>query len=250
MGNNLTVQELKKIIQKNIAPSNLIGGFTPRDGLDVTTLSNWCGDLDLIVSGTKNNLISRLLKHYDEKRRIEVKTEDGREKLVSVFEELAKRNLKFLRTNNIITKDLHCEHLFEDATNYIFEKMLLNKPLLLTGSDHPDGKLSFKDKYIMWDNKSKETAVNLKDHIQQFDRYIRNSEKEVVVFMVIAPDFTAQSVQECVDYSLNNDTQILLITANELKTVAEMWVKKHKGEIFNLGYFKQNGRFDIKLLNI
>ena len=68
--------------------------------------------------------------------------------------------------------------------------------------------------------------------------------------MVIAPEFTPQSVQECVDYSLNNDTQILLITAEELKTVAESWVKKHNGEIFNLGYFKQNGRFDMKLLNL
>ena len=70
------------------------------------------------------------------------------------------------------------------------------------------------------------------------------------MFMVIAPDFTPQSVQECVDFSLNNDTQILLITAEELKTVAETWTKKHPGEIFNLGYFKQNGRFDIKLLNL
>jgi len=68
--------------------------------------------------------------------------------------------------------------------------------------------------------------------------------------MVIAPEFTEQSVQECVDYSLNNDTRILLITAKELITVAELWKKKHDGEMFNLGYFKQNGRFDIKLLKI
>ena len=53
-----------------------------------------------------------------------------------------------------------------------------------------------------------------------------------------------------VDFSLNNDTQILLIKADELKTVAEKWSKKHPGEIFNLGYFKQNGRFDINLLNL
>ena len=250
LSNNPTVQELKTIIQKNIKPSNLIGGFSPRDGLDVTMLSNWCGELGLIVSGPKNVLISRILDYYDSVRRIELKTEDTREKLVSVYNELACRDLKFLRANNIIEKDLQCEHLFEDATDYIFEKMLMNKPLTLTGTDHPDGKLSFKDKYIMWDNKSKETAVNLKDHILQFDRYIKTSDKDVVVFMVIAPEFTAQSVQECVDYSLNNDTQILLITANELKTVAENWTKKHKGEIFNLGYFKQNGRFDIKLLNL
>lgn len=250
LSNNPTVQDLKTIIQNKIRPTNLIGGFSPRDGLDASTLSNWCGDLGLIVSGAKNILIDRILNYYDSIRRIEIKTEDTREKFISVYNELARRDLKFLRSNNIIEKDLQCEHYFEDATNYIFEKMLMNKPLTLTGTEHPDGKLSFKNKYIMWDNKSKETPVNLKDHIQQFDRYIKSADKDVVVFMVIAPDFTAQSVQECVDYSLNNDTQILLITSEELKSVAELWNKKHNGEMFNLGYFKQNGRFDIKLLNL
>ena len=250
LSNNPTIQELKDIIQKSISPSNLIGGFSPRDGLDMTMLSSWCANLGINVSGTKNVLIARILEYYDSIRRIELKTEDTREKLVAVYGELAARDLKSLRAKSVIEKDLQCEHYFEDATNYIFEKMLLNKPLTLTGSEHPDGKLSFKDKYIMWDNKSKETPVNLKDHIQQFDRYIKASDKDVAVFMVIAPDFTTQSVQECVDYSLNNDTQILLITAEELKTVAEQWNKKHSGEIFNLGYFKQNGRFDIKLLKL
>ena len=250
ISNNPTVNELKGIIMKSIQPSNLIGGFSAYDGMNVDDLYDWCSDLGLVVSGTKKALIERILNYYDSVRRIELKTEDTREKLVAVFDELAHRDLKFLRANNIIEKDLQCEHYFEDATNYIFEKMLLNKPLTLTGTDHPDGKLSFKDRYVMWDNKSKESPVNLKDHIQQFDRYIKNSDKEVAVFMVIAPEFTAQSIQECVDYSLNNDTQILLITANELKTVAEMWNKKHNGEMFNLGYFKQNGRFDIKLLNL
>ncbi len=250
ISNNPTVNELKEIILKSIQPSNLIGGFSPRDGLDVTMLSTWCGDIGLSVSGNKVALIDRILEYYDSMRKIEIKTQDEREKLIAFYEQLASRDLKNLRANNIIEKDLQCEHFFEDATNFLFEKMLLNKPLTLTGSEHPDGKLSFKDKYIMWDNKSKETAVNLKDHIQQFERYIKTSDKDVVVFMVIAPDFTPQSVQGCVDFSLNNDTQILLITAEELKTVAEKWAKKHPGEIFNLGYFKQNGRFDIKLLNL
>lgn len=248
--NNPTVNDLRSVILKSIQPSNLIAGFSVNDGMNMEDLYAWCSNLGLSVSGAKKILIERILEYYDSVRRIELKTEDTREKLVSVYKELANRDLKFLRSNEIIQKDLQCEHFFEDATNYIFEKMLMNKPLTLTGTEHPDGKLSFKDKYIMWDNKSKETAVNLKDHIQQFDRYIKTSDKDVVVFMVIAPDFTPQSVQECVDYSLNNDTQILLITAEELKTVAEIWSKKHNGEMFNLGYFKQNGRFDIKLLNL
>lgn len=248
--NNPTLNELKGIVLTTIQPSNLIGGFSPRDGLDLTTLSNWCGELGLNVSGAKAVLIERILEYYDSMRMIETNDEDERSTLIPIYNYLASRDLKFLRANNIIEKDLQCEHLFEDATNYLFEKMLMNKPLLLTGTDHPDGKLSFKDKYIMWDNKSKESLVNLKDHIQQFDRYIRESDKEVSVFMVIGPGFTEQSIQECVNYSLNNDTQILLITADELKTVAEQWEKKHSGEIFNLGYFKQNGRFDISLLKL
>ena len=250
LSNNPTVNELKDVIMKFVLPSNLLGGFSLRDGLDITMLSAWCGEIGLVVSGNKASLIERILEYYDNMRQIEVKSTDDREKLLAFYEQLAGRDLKYLRANNVIDKDLQCEHLFEDATNYIFEKMLLNKPLTLTGTDHPDGKLSFKDKYIMWDNKSKETQVNLKDHILQFERYIKDSDKDVAVFMVIAPDFTQQSVQECVDFALNNDTQILLITANELKTVAELWEKKHTGEIFNLGYFKQNGRFDIKLLNL
>ena len=211
--NNPTVNDLRSVILKSIQPSNLIAGFSVNDGMNMEDLYAWCSNLGLSVSGAKKILIERILEYYDSVRRIELKTEDTREKLVSVYKELANRDLKFLRSNEIIQKDLQCEHFFEDATNYIFEKMLMNKPLTLTGTEHPDGKLSFKDKYIMWDNKSKETAVNLKDHIQQFDRYIKTSDKDVVVFMVIAPDFTPQSVQECVDYSLNNDTQILLITA-------------------------------------
>ena len=246
---NPNIAELREVILKYVQPSNLLGGFSARDGLNAEQLWEWCVDLGL-GTGNKETLITKLLNYYDTLRRIEVVTEDLREKYIAVYKELACRDLKYLRANNIIEKDLQCEHYFEDATNYIFEKLLLNKPLTLTGTEHPDGKLSFKDKYIMWDNKSKETPVNLKDHIQQFDRYIKTSDKDVVVFMVIAPEFTPQSVQECVDYSLNNDAQILLITAEELKMVAETWKKKHPGEIFNLGYFKQNGRFDITKLNL
>lgn len=246
---NPTISDLREIILKSVLPSNLLGGFSARDGLNGEQLWDWCVELGL-GTGDKKTLIQKLLNYYDSLRKIEIVTEDPREKYYKVFEELAQRDLKYLRANEVIEKDLQCEHYFEEATDYIFEKLLLNKPLNLTGTEHPDGKLSFKDKYIMWDNKSKESPVNLKDHIQQFDRYIKMSDKDVVVFMVIAPDFTPQSVQECVDYSLNNDAQILLITAKELKTVAETWAKKHPAEIFNLGYFKQNGRFDITKLNL
>ena len=247
---NPTIPLLQEIILKTIKPSNLIGGFTLRDGLDVVVLQKWCSELGLVMSGSKATLISRILEYYDNLREIAVSTEDEREGYYNVYHELACRDYAALREKGVITKDLECEHYFEKATNYLFEVMLKNKPLLLVGSEHADGKLSYNDKYILWDNKSKETDVNLKDHILQFDGYIRNSDKAVSVFMVIAPSFTENSVKECVKYSLINDTQILLITADELKEVAETWHKAHPDESFNLGFFKQNGRFDKSLLII
>ncbi len=248
--NNPTIPLLQEIILKTIKPSNLIGGFTPRDGLDVGILQKWCAELGLIMSGSKSALINRILEYYDNLREITISTEDERERFYNVYHELASRDYASLREKGIITKDLECEHYFEKATNYLFEIMLKNKPLLLVGTEHPDGKLSYNDKYILWDNKSKETSVNLKDHILQFDGYIRNSDKPVSVFMVIAPSFTDNSIKECVKYSLLNDTQILLITADELKDLAETWHKFHPDESFNLGFFKQNGRFDKSLLII
>lgn len=245
---NPTVAQLQELIFKTIKPSNLLGGYSLRDGLDITILSKWCGDLGLNVSGAKATLISRLLEYYDKLRKIEITSNDDREKYYHVYHELACRDLAYLRKNEIITKDLECEHYFEKATNYLFEVLLKNKPLLLTGTEHPDGKLSYNDKYILWDNKSKETPVNLKDHISQFDNYIKQSDKPVSVFIVIGPSFTENSIKECIKYSLMSDTQILLITADELKEVAELWHKNHPDEIFNLGFFKQNGRFDKSLL--
>ncbi|MGN1207097.1 MAG: hypothetical protein ACI4SP_02250 [Eubacteriales bacterium] len=245
---NPTIAQIQDVILRTIKPSNLIGGFSPRDGLDGSVLSKWCADIGLNVSGSKPALISRLLKYYDELREIEQSGEDERAGYYAVYHELANRNLTSLRKSGVISKDLECEHYFEKATNYLFEVMLKNKPLLLTGTEHPDGKLSYNDKYIMWDNKSKETPVNLKDHIAQFDGYIRNSDKSVSVFIVIGPAFTENSIKECAKYALNSDTQILLITADELKEIAEFWHKNHPDEIFNLGFFKQNGRFDKSLL--
>ena len=126
-----------------------------------------------------------------------------------------------------------------------------NKLLMLKGTEHADGMLSFGNKLILWDNKSKETPVKLSDHIKQFDRYIKGEEKSIPVFIVIGPDFTDDSPKECLKYSMSNDTNILLITASELKMVAEKWKENHcdDDEVFPLGYFKQSGRFDISLIS-
>lgn len=241
--------QLKELAVKNITAHQLIGGFSANDGLDKKTLSEWCSNLGLVAYGTKPELINRIIEYYDNIRQIQCNEEDDRELLYHFYEELASRKLNDLRQQGVINKDLECEHKFEIATNYIFEKIFKIKPLIMSGTEHPDGILSFNDKLIMWDNKSKETDVSLAEHIKQFDRYIKNSSKPVSVFMVIGPSFTSDSQKECAKYAMSNDTIILLITATELKALAENWSKAHATdkEPLPLGVFKQNGRFNLEL---
>jgi hypothetical protein len=249
---NPTLPALHDIIVERIMAHNMIGGFSARDGLSSSTLSEWCSSLNINCTGTKIDLIDRIIAYYDEAKQITLAQDDERAVYYQFYLDLANRNLGELRKNNVISKDLECERKFEEATNYIFEVIFKNKPLMLKGTEHPDGILSFSNKFIMWDNKSKESAVNLTDHIKQFDRYISNSEKPVAIFLVIAPSFTEDSAKECVNYSMSSDTLILLITAQELKHLAEQWHVKHKDDevSFPLGFFKQNGRFNGALVSI
>jgi hypothetical protein len=249
--NNLKLSELKDLCLTHLTPSTLLGGFSPRDGLDSTTLSKWCAELHLPTSGQKSDLIQRILSYYDNLRKDINSLDDERVVYFEFYEHLAARKLSELRAQNIIVKDLECEKYFEKATDYIFEELLMHKPLALKGTEHADGMLSYQDKIIMWDNKSKESEVNLADHIKQFDRYIKNSEKRIPIFLVIGPDFTENSTSVAMQYMLENDTIISLITADELKSLALDWTKKDtKGkDPFPLGYFKQPGRFNINLIS-
>ncbi|MDP8242687.1 MAG: SAP domain-containing protein [Candidatus Hinthialibacter antarcticus] len=244
-----TVEELQNLVVTHIAPSILLGGFSSRDGLDVSVLSKWCRELSLACSGQKTELIKRIIEYYDQlKETSSLVGPDGdeRELLFSFFEELSKRDLEELRKQGVISKDIECERHFERATYYIFERYLDHKPQQLSGTEHADGILAYKDRLILWDNKSKEQPVNLKDHVKQFDRYIQSSQKRIAAFIVIGPDFTEESSREAMKYSISNDVPIGLLKASDLKNVALQFKKNGMNEPFPLGNFIQTGLINIE----
>jgi len=243
-----TLDDLFEISMEQLSPRILIGGTTPRDGLPVESLRKWCADLDLNVSGSKGDLIERIISFYDGLHERSDQIVDEREHLHNYFEQFATRDSTTLRAQQLIEKDIEIERKFEAITNFIFEKRLGHKPLNLIGSNHADGALSYKDKVIYWDNKSKETAVNLKDHIKQFDSYIRQAEKPVAGFVVIGPEFTSESSLLAMQYQVENGTIISMITAAELKNLGEAWHAKKESNAFPLGYLLQAGRFNPALV--
>ncbi len=252
VNNGAKTDDIKQLCLSHLSPSILLGGYSPRDGLDSSTLSKWCSELGLQVSGQKQELIQRIIGYYDNIRKEIQEIDDERAVWYEFYEDLAARKLDNLRSQNIILKDIECEKKFEQATDYIFEELLVHKPLVLKGTEHADGMLSYQERILMWDNKSKETAVNLTDHIKQFDRYIKSADKSVPIFLVIGPSFTEDSTNVAMQYMLENDTIITLITADELKALAEKWSKTNASgnDPFPLGYFKQPGRFNIDLVSL
>jgi hypothetical protein len=132
-----TVDELQELIISHVPPTILLGGISPRDGLDASDLTEWCRKLSLSTSGQKNDLIKRIIEYYDEIKEsvgIDKPGADERDILFTYYAELAERKLDLLRKQGIISKDIECEKHFEKATYYIFEKFLGHKPLQLTGT--------------------------------------------------------------------------------------------------------------------
>jgi hypothetical protein len=245
---NPNLETLSNVAIEQLSPRVLLGGLSPRDGLPTETLSRWCGDLGLMVSGSKSDLIERIISFYDALHEKSPEAGDDREIFYKYFDQLAARDRDFLRSQQLIQKDIEIERKFEDVTDFLFEKRLGHKPLKLVGTNHADGALSYKDRIILWDNKSKEGPVNLKDHIKQFDAYIRQSERTVAGFLVIGPDFTPESSLLAMQHQVENGVMITMIKASELKTLAESWNQKNEGTAFPLGYLIQPGKFNPALV--
>jgi len=249
-----TLDDLADKVVKNIQPSQFIGGITSRDGLNNDELYKWCSDLNLPVGGTKIERVERIINYYDSLRQTAPIRDDERAVCYEMYEKLAFRDYSLLRAHGIINKDIEVETKFEEATSYLFQYKLNHIPLKQAGSNNPDGLLSLRDMYVMWDNKSKEYPgqVNLKDHIKQFHEYMENADKPVPIFLVIAPDFTEESEIEAFNYTAENlNRNIVLITATELKALAEEWSNpdnKRHDEPFPLGLLARTGRFNRKIL--
>lgn len=242
-----TREVLTSLVINYVPASRAINGKAPRYGLTNKQLSTWCRDLGEIVTGTAEEMVERIIEHFDRRRPAAEHVDDERGRWYEYYEALARRDYSLLRSQGVIEKDLETEQKFEEATNYLFSEKLRHTPLKQPGSNHPDGLLSLGPRYLMWDNKSKESPVNLRDHINQFDGYMDKAEKPVPIFLVIGPAFTEESEFEATRYRVEHyDRTITLITTAELKDLAEEWAspenKRHQ-EPFPLGLLGTNGRY-------
>ncbi len=249
LARSLTVEELQELCIQHLTPEVVLGGVTPRDGLDSNALENWCKEIGQQSSGTKTERMSRIIEHYDMLFEKSTDQDDPRKPWFDFYEEFAGRNYHFLRAQHLIEKDQDIDKRFEKATDYLFEYYLRHNPLNLPGNEQPDGALSLGDEVLFWDNKSKETQVAVKEHFAQFERYFNKSEKRVSALVVISPSFTPESDADARAHEIQTGNSLSLITAKELKDIAISWsVSKRSQDAFPIKYLTAAGRFNTQFL--
>lgn len=268
----LNNKQLRSILSSNNlnqggAKDELVGriihaGIKPSDSLELLTsseLSDLCGDLPgLIKSGTKDEKIERVLDYFSNLVVKDIDDSDPREKYYEYIEELAARDLNNLLGNKIITKPNEIETAFEKGTRYLFEQKLNHALVEFDGNEHADGGVHFRDteSILLWDNKSKDdgNAYKFPDgHFRQFRRYIRNEagrNNRVSCFLIIVPTINSSAKQNAVRLKAESkqDTDVALITAENLKMVAEDWENHSNREQFNLHIFNHTGILDRETL--
>lgn len=241
---------IDRIIKHNILPTKALSSLGNNELKEILRVLDGAK-----ISGTKEERIKNIIDYYENfTSSTDSDPTDSRSRYYDFYEDLASRNYKPLRVNKIINKDLEIEKGFEEATQYLMEKKLGIEVIHMRGSKHADGKLLYNQKeVILWDNKSVEEPYNFPDsHFDQFLGYIRSEEMRVTLFLIITSDYTSEAVSKAQKLKAfsDEDTDVAIISASDLKYVAEEWrnFSELKEPKFNLQLFNLTGDLSRNVL--
>jgi hypothetical protein len=244
---NLPRSGLKQEQQDRIVAA----GLRPSQALDVLSnqdLYDICAALPgAKVSGTKAERVDRIIDYFGNLVVHDVREEASPgERFYQYLVELAARDRESLLSNKIIKKDRDMEDAFEEGTRYLFKERLGLDLEAMPGSDHCDGCVRFGKSrdLFMWDNKSKESVYSFPpSHLRQFKRYIRDAHDRVSCFLVIVPEIGEGADRNATRLKVESgtDTDVALITADDLVWVAEQWAARSGSAPFNLNVFNMTG---------
>lgn len=253
--------QLKDILKSQNLPSSgskeemaerlMAAEIKPSEGLSAlmnTDLYDICSSLAGVnVSGSKQERIDRIIAYFDNLLIRDVPDDaDPDVRYYEYFTELAERDRENLLANNVISKDIDIERAFEKATHYIFREKLGVEIVKFAGTEHADGCVMMADGgQLYWDNKSQESVYTFpNNHLKQFKRYLRDTlEPRVNCFLIVVPSVDPVAEENCLKlkFETQHNADTAIITAEDLKWLAENWKDSARSETFNLSIFRQTG---------
>lgn len=267
----LTVASLRSALEQAGQPftgtrdfliERLIDGYvSPKSVL--RSLSD--GDLDAVLAtlpsvrqdGTREIKVRNIVKHFDRLSFAPQAAAQGPspvETYIKYYGELSRREQDVLRAAGVISKDLHIERRFEEATTALFTDLLGHPVARMEGANHPDGRVEIDtQRLILWDCKSCETPYHLTDRLaRQFLAYTTAVYPQVASpLLVVAPDFTPDSVASAMRLKAQctPGTEIGLITADELSWLANAWKRRKTGQPLPWEILAFTGRLTQEVLS-
>jgi len=193
--------------------------------------------------------VKRIIDYFDSLITEEPEpSDDPRAIFYQYFVEFAARDNKNLYQRKLIKHDKDMEAGFEEGTRYLFETKLGCRLVEMPGTEHADGCVEFPNgDILLWDNKGKESVYTFpKAHLDQFRRYIRESARRVNLFLIVVPAYDPSTRLQAMKlrHATLTDTDVALITAEDLKWLAETWPKMSSKGRFNLEIFNTTGLLD------
>jgi len=234
----------ERLLKAGVKPSEVLGVLQNEE------LRDLCRKLPGVnISGSKPERAARIIDYFDSLSNKEPEpSDDPRAVFYQYYEEFAKRDNKNLYQRKLIRHDREMEAGFEEGTRYLFEEKLGLSLEEMSGSDHADGCVAFPNgEVLLWDNKSKEAVYSFPNsHLKQFKRYIRDSSLRVNAFLVIVPEYdpTARLQAIKLKHESGTDTDVALISAEDLKWLAEHWEERANKDSFSLEVFNFTGLLD------
>jgi len=227
---------------------------TTLDSLKMDELINLCKLYELLPRGRKKELIERIVHFF---RNYQIKgTKATPKELFSIYEDLSKQNKNAYRDIGIDDTQISLPTItadFERATRYIFEAIFgLTVKTQTPGREEPDGIIK-EDNILLYECKTVlsppyELPIA---HRDQFRRYIKDqydklephAKTALKCFILIAHSFSDKVEDILSQIKIEPYIPFCLMTASDLKFIAENWLKEQKGRILPTSVLIFQGRY-------
>jgi len=178
--------------------------------------------------------------------------------LFSIYEDLSVQNKNSYRDIGIDDKNISIATItvdFERATRYIFESIFrLTVKAQTPGREEPDGMIK-EDRIILYDCKTVlsppyELPIA---HRDQFSRYIKDqydklephAKTALKCFIIIAHSFADKIEDKIKQMKVEPYIPFCLVTARDLKLIAEKWLEEQKGKTLPTSALVFQGRYTL-----
>jgi len=258
LSNVLSKKNLRKSGTKNQMIERIVNSIysltTILDSLKMDELINLSKVYELPPRGRKAEIVERIAHYF---RNYQVKgTKATPKELFSIYEDLSKQNKNAYRDIGIDDAQISLPTItadFEKATRYIFESIFgLTVKTQIPGREEPDGIIK-EDNIILYECKTVlsppyELPIA---HRDQFRRYIKDqydklephAKTALKCFILVAHSFSDNVEDKLSQIKFEPYIPFCLLTAGDLKFIAESWLNEQKGRTLPTSVLIFQGRY-------